>query len=431
MGQYSGFATESGDDPTGWARARQPSVWIAVLWLSLGLLFDCSEEPADESPSPDAAFGVDAPILDGPTDDADRVEVELPAQSRAYQMGLSAFPPAATVEAEAATWAFIRGQGDLVAVVLDGGVPWHELIDGAPLPEPLESELQRIESELAEHQGGLLLAVDLFSPDRSTIAPDVLGRALPRPLVALQSTASPELRAAYTAYCRGLVERFQPDYFAPLLDLNLYWQNRPSDYDQAVDFYKALREELKALRVETQIFPTWDLDALIAAEEEGVEAFLQVRLIDANVDRLGLSLHPASALVSAASLDSAYLRQVESASTRQLVVVSAGYPSVGFEAGSAAFPSSENAQHNFLAFLLEEAEAGNVDVVVWQPVYDIGAYLEGLCPGRLANPEAPCENGARFDRYRRLASGGLLAADGRHKPAAELWTRFHQRGYAP
>jgi hypothetical protein len=402
-----------------------------VLWLSLGLLSGCQDEPTDETPPGDAAFGVDAPMLDGPTDDADRVDVDVPTGGRAYRMGLSALPPAATVEAEAATWAFIRGQGDLVAVVLDGGVPWHELIDGAPLPEPLESELQRIEAELTEHEGGLLLAVDLFSPDRGTIAPDVLGRSLPRPLVALQSTASPELRAAYTAYCRGLVERFQPDYLAPVLDLNLYWQNRPSDYDHAVDFYKALREELKALRVQTQIFPTWDLDALIAAEEEGADAFLQVRLIDANVDRLGLSLHPASALVPATSLDSAYLRQIESASTRELVVVSTGYPSVGFEAGGVAFPSSENAQHNFLAFLLDEAEAGNIDVVVWQPVYDIGAYLEDLCPGRLANPEAPCENGARFDRYRRLASGGLLTADGRRKPAAELWTQFHERGYSP
>jgi hypothetical protein len=418
------------------AGRQAPLAAILALALPLAAAFAilgtaCDEESSEGSAIDDAGGDAsDVPIggiPDGPSDDASPVTIDIPTTPRSYRMGVQAHPSGASDDA----WAYARTHGDIVAVTLDGGIPWAQLIAGDPLPEALEAELAGIEAQLESTGARLYLSVDLFSPTRTGIAPAYGGAPLPE---AIDGASAGERAVvdAYTAYCLELLRRFEPDYFSPVLDLNVYLLNRPSDYAAAVQTYKDVREVLKRERVQTLVFPTWNLEILAGlGPDSDAEQFNEVRLLDANSDRVGLTVSPALQFLEVSALPADHLSRIETLTTRDLVISGASYPSGGFQAGPLIFPSSEASQFNLLAFLLESAEDAKLDFFIWSYPYDLDVHLANLCPGRLQQPNTPCDRAAAFDALLPLRSAGLLAADGTPKTAASLWNDFFARSYVP
>lgn len=413
--------------------ARTRDVVTLMLAWNLAFGIACGED--SPSSSNDVGGAVDSGttdgVVDGPSDDVQQTEVSVPQEPRSYRMALQAFYYERSTEARDRTWQFIDTHADAVAIVLDGGVPWRELLAGEPFPPGLESDLSEWETLLSDRDLDLFLAVDLFAPDRLGIAADVEGRALPAALVGA-SAGQPDVAVAYERYCELLMERFEPDYFSPVLDLNEYLLNRPSDYEAAVQTYKDVREALKFIRFETQIFPTWNLELLAGlGPVSDQEQFSEMRKLEPNSDRLGLTITPPTFLLTMDSLAEDHLTQVEQYTSREVVIVGTGYPSVGFQTGPIILPSSENTQFNYLAEILTTAENGRYDLVVWSYPYDISSHLETLCPGRISSPGEACDEAVRFDRLRPYASAGLATPGVAQKEALGLWDEWVARQYVP
>jgi hypothetical protein len=402
--------------------SRQISLYLTVLVLAA-----CGDDDTGTSETADVT---ETGENTGPVDDEEIVEISIPTTPRGYLMGMQALAYERSIEAEDTTWNYVGGHADVVMVVLDRGVPWAELLDDEPFPSGLESDLAELDARMESTTVDLFLAVDLFAPDRTGIAPDIRGAPLPSGFDGA-SVGDVAVREAYTRYCERLVERYEPAYFAPVLDLNVYLQNRPTDYDAAVAFYKELREDIKRVYALAQVFPTWDLEIMAGlGPVSNDEQFAEIRLLEANVDRLALSVRPATHFIKLDALTRDYIGRAEEYSVRPLVVISA-FPSVGFANGPLIYASSENSQYNYLAFLLQDAEAGAYDLVVWQYPYDTGNVLEDLCPGRLAAAATPCDDDVRFDALRPYETGGLLMVDGTRKVASDLWNDFFTRMYLP
>ncbi len=346
-------------------------------------------------------------------------------------MGVRAFYYDRSVAAQDRTWAFIDEHADVVAIVLDSGVPWQELIDGSDFPPGFESELVEWEERIEGHDLDVYLAVDVFAPDRLALAADSEGRQVPGS-IAGASAGDSTVSRALVAYSERLVERFEPAFFSPMIDINVYLLNRPSDYEAAVLTYKEAREAAKVVHFETQVFPTWNLELLAGLGPNSEEdQYAQMRMLDANSDRLGLSITPATFLMTPESLADDHIRQVEQWTSREIVITNTGYPSVGFQAGPIILPSSENTQHNFLADVLSVAEDGRYDLVVWSYPYDFPAALESLCPGRLESPDELCSQSDEFDALRPYVSAGLATAGVGAKTALGLWDDWYARQYLP
>ena len=365
---------------------------------------------------------------DGGLDDVgDRVDVVIPSESRAYRMGFQAFPYDTTEQASDSAWEVVYEHTDLVSVVLEGGIPWHELLEQTDLPASLDDQLSELEQRLSETDAPLYLAVDLLNSARTEIVGDVEGRPLPDGF-SVTSANSHELREAYTRYCIALFDRFEPDYFSPVLEINRYWLNRPADWSPLTELYRDLRETLKAHRVETQVFPTWNLEILTGlGAAEGRDQYHEVRMFDPNIDRLALLIDPATELVDAATLTDDYIRQAQKYSTRDVVVVGVGYPSDAFQVGDTQLESSQGTQYNLLAMVLLRADTDDFEFVVWRFPIDISPYLESLCPNRLNDPGKWCDDADTFDAIRVHASGGLLTTTQYRRDAADLWDDFFAR----
>ena len=54
---------------------------------------------------------------------------------RAFRMGFTTWPYAATIEAVQGTYAFIGANADLITEHLEEGVPWAEMLRDEPLPQ--------------------------------------------------------------------------------------------------------------------------------------------------------------------------------------------------------------------------------------------------------------------------------------------------------
>lgn len=400
--------------------------------LVLASLAACGDSSGSSSEG-DASSETSEPTvpIEGPEDDAQAVEVEVPQTPRSYQMGIRAFYYDRSIAAQDRTWTFIDDHADAVAIVLDSGIPWQELIDGDDFPAGFESELVEWEERLLGRDLDVYIAVDAFAPDRLGLAPDSEGRQVPQ-AVAGASAGDPTVAQALVAYSERLVQRFEPAFFSPMIDINVYLLNRPSDYESAVLTYKEAREAAKRVRFETQVFPTWNLELLAGLGPNSEDdQYAQMRMLDANSDRLGLSITPATFLMTPESLADDHIRQVEQWTSREIVIANTGYPSVGFQAGPIILPSSENTQHNFLANVLSVAEDGRYDLVVWSYPYDFPAVLESLCPGRIENSNEACSRSDEFDALRPYVSAGLATAGVAAKKALSLWDDWYARQYLP
>ena len=365
-----------------------------------------------------------------PTDDTVPVSIDIPQSPRSYRLGFQSFPYESTLAAEVETWGYISDHADMVMVTMNDGVPWEEMINGDPLPASISDRLDEIELYLNAFNGKSYLAIDMFSPSRTGLAPDSEGRTVPD-VVEGASAAEPTVKEAYIRYSELLVERLEPDYFSPMVRLDEYFYLRPSDYEAATETYSDLREEIKDLRVETQVFPTWNLEVLAALTPNSAGVmFNDMRTLDAHSDLVGVVVNPASYLLDAEIMETDVLSQIEEYTVRDVLVI-ASYPSAGYEAPPIIFPSSEASQYNFLASLLTTAENGNYMGIIWQFPYDIDLYLEALCPGRLLDPRTPCfDNEAEFDLLRPNGSAGLLSPDGNRKTVSDLWNEFYARSYS-
>jgi len=138
-------------------------------------------------------------------------------------MGFTAFPYDISQQALDDTYDFVADNADLVTFHLDNRVPWPEALAGNDQYHP--NVIGEIDDMIANIPPGHRLYVST-TPQNTSRAGELAdywsvtdGLALP-PGWESRTLDEPEVVAAFTNWCRYLIQRFEPDYFAYGLESN-------------------------------------------------------------------------------------------------------------------------------------------------------------------------------------------------------------------
>ena len=406
---------------------------LALLSALSFLVSACSSdgEPNDTDAGNDVESS-DA-LEAGPSDDASRVDVESPSPSapRAFRMGLAVPIDGLDQDFGQRAWQYAVGHSDVLAIRLDSGLPWAEILeDGAALPAEYEAFLADLADRVAGTGKDLFLVVDPFDQNRTGLSRDALGRDS---VTSGLTFADARLRAGYMEFCEGLAQRFQPKYFVPFPDINVYGANRTSEFDELRTHYEELRQTVKFASGQTLVFATWDFEQLRQAIRSGNETQLAwIGELDEALDLFAVDYRPALTGDTAADLTPAPFveldrRELASVTTRKLVLVDTGYPAAGVVQNGEVFASSENSQFNYLAFALGLGDALDIEMLVWSAAVDPDRWLLTPC-----GEEAEECDVEFFDaRYGELRRHGIVDSDGGVRAATSLWEQYAERTWVP
>lgn len=299
------------------------------------------------------------------------------AADRPFALGFTPWPYDFTDAAEAETYDALAAHGDLVLFHLDNGVPWAEALAGAPFPDHVQDRLDRMRAE-ADRFDVVFVTATAQAQDRASLAlywggdenqplPDAwAGRAFDHP----------DVVAAYTAYCRRLIEHFDPDYFAYGIEVNgaltLGHPAYPAFRRLAARVYGALKADYPDLPVlltlQTGSFEaTWD-------EQQAVN-----RDLVAFSDLVGMSTYPywVPGRYEPEAADLSYLPPDWFAQMRAIApdkpfaITETGYVAENFRVpGVISMQGRELWQAEYADRLLWSAHALGAEFVVWFVVRD-------------------------------------------------------------
>jgi len=129
------------------------------------------------------------------------------------QFGITSFPYDTTLEAIENVRRIVTDNSTLAAIHLDNGIPWREILDGAPLPPSIRGDwAERVAA--IPHGRPVHVGLAPLDTDRKSLAPALgeKGRIpLPDELTATDLD-DPKVISAYSRYVRLAIATFHPTY---------------------------------------------------------------------------------------------------------------------------------------------------------------------------------------------------------------------------
>jgi hypothetical protein len=308
--------------------------------------------------------------------------------------GFTPFPSAPTNSAVGTVFEFVAAEGDLIAHHFDGAIPWSHLLEGAPLPAELASELEgRASFDAANPELVVYVATALTNLERTGVPDASTGDTVPD---YADSFSSPEVGEALMGWVDLLVDTFDPTYLNVGVELDMYAANRPDDWDNLFGLYQDIYGHVKETHPDTVVFASFQ------AELGDPDVFDDVTRFS---DAVGISTYPY--LAADGIPDAEYLDRFASAGLPMLIAET-GYPAGEVTSPRGTVDSDAQTQAAYVAWLGERAAEQDLGFVVWFLPFDIEAFL--------SEPGTPASAAA----FARL---GLANADGKARPSLEQWRR--------
>jgi hypothetical protein len=209
-------------------------------------------------------------------------------QPRSYVMGFSSQPFGPGDEAYRATFRFIGDMGDVV--LIQRAPPWPDFLPGATISERTQA-LTALEREQARLNNlKLFLAIDATDPaDRGQL------NSLPDELRGHDFSDS-RVRSAFIAYAQYLALNYKPAYLALGVEMDLYYGRRgDGPFRNFQSVYFEAYDAVKRASPQTQVFPTFQYEAMIGALRSGERAQVTWSLVnrfEPKIDMLAVSSYP-------------------------------------------------------------------------------------------------------------------------------------------
>jgi hypothetical protein len=181
-------------------------------------------------------------------------------KQRSFHLGFTPFAYDLTLAAVGTTYSLTGGNSDIVAHHLDGGVPWPEALAGDPYHHNVEADLDlRLGHLLPSQKVYLALTPISFVRDGMALYwEETVNMPLPPPWDA-RGLDHPDVVAAYTSHCLYMIDRFQPDYVAYGIEVDLLARSDLVAYQQFVVLAAAVYPALKAAHPDLLIFLTFTI----------------------------------------------------------------------------------------------------------------------------------------------------------------------------
>jgi hypothetical protein len=330
------------------------------------------------------------------------IQPPLPVETRSFHMALTPFSGDLTANADEFSKDYVVSHGDMLAFHFDNlpiGLPWEALAAGNVTTE-LEDYFQPFVALAASVPVGtrLYVAISPLDQGRVTIAPGSGGASFPASLGAAEFD-NPNVEAGYLRFCQFIVETFDPDYLAILVEGNIYQLQGDAQFQNLNDLYNTVYDVLKADKPELQILSTFQVEFMHGLDQFNLLAGFADRL-----DLIGLSMYPSlGGGFEPAEIPANWVSRFADEVSSPIIVSETGYgsePFVNVPLNIDA-PGSESLQQAYLNWLFEEAMEQNVRLVVWFFPTDLSGTLAVLAP--------------------EFSTLGLTRADLTSKPAEAVW----------
>lgn len=210
-------------------------------------------------------------------------------RGRAFRMGTSRWPPAATLDAVAMVDTFLRDHCDMASPMILGGVPWLEALKGDAFSTALMDELQWI----APLGHPVCLSLGALDTMRQNLGPSYDNQPLPPEFAGLELD-DPLVIEAYGNFCVRAAQIMLPDWLMIGIEVNLLLQAVPERWPAYVALHNAtvarLRRDLPMQKIGFSIAALHYLGL-----SDNADTVVQAREMQAmarSVDLVGWSVYP-------------------------------------------------------------------------------------------------------------------------------------------
>jgi hypothetical protein len=355
----------------------------------------------------------DAPI---PVPDA-QLQARGPA-SRPFLMGFTLWPADLSVEGLRTAQAFAYAHGDIVALMLIGGVPWLEALEGKPFSSDLQENL-RYRPPAGKK---LFVSISPLDKNRRGLAPywgEKDNLALPKPFDK-EPLNSARVKKAFLNFVLQVIETMHPDYLAIGVESNVLLSRNPAKWTEFKQLQRDTYTALKKLHPALPVFFTTDLlhykrltrDASGAQENEVAELMR-------HSDLFAMSIYPHMSRDGLQRVLADFL-DFAKRFNKPIAVSESGMTSrdVALKTYRVTLGGSEAEQARFTRFLLAIAARNDYEFVINFATTDSEKLVARL--------RSPMDDLARI-----WAFTGMQTSDKKPKPALKVWEAYRRAAYTP
>lgn len=180
-------------------------------------------------------------------------------ETRSFYMGFTAFPFDATDAAQKETYQNVVADSDIFLNHLDHGIPWDEAFNELPFPLEVQGAIDATKTGL-KPETKILLTATPTNQTRESLANYWNNNGSHQPLPAFWQNKTfddPDVIAAYTKYCKRIIDEVQPDYFAYGIEVTAAFTKEDAQYAQFLKLIEAVYAILKTDYPNLPIFLTF------------------------------------------------------------------------------------------------------------------------------------------------------------------------------
>jgi hypothetical protein len=332
-------------------------------------------------------------------------------------MGFELWPADLSDEGLRVAQDFAYAHGDIVSVVLIGGVPWAEALDGKPFSKNVQDSL----SYRPPSGKKVFLSISPLDRDRRHLAPywgDKENLPLPKPWDK-EPLNSPRVKKAYLNFLLRAVQAMRPDYLAIGVESNVLLTREPNKWRQFKELYRESYRALKKSHPTLPIFFTTEVlhYKKLTKEAKGTDQEREVTELMKQSDLFAMSVYPHMSADVPRPVPANFL-DFATRFKRPVVVAESGMSAQDVELRSYAtrLRGSEGDQYQFTELMLKTAARDYYDFVINFASTDFERLVARLQP--------PLDDLARIWAYT-----GMQTSDKRPKSASAVWDGFLRAKY--
>ena len=307
--------------------------------------------------------------------------------------------------------------GDILAVMLNGGIPWPEALEGKTFPQDVQDAL----ADRPSSETKLFLSISPLDRDRKGLAPywgEKDNQPLPKPWDK-EPLNSPRVKKAFLSFVLHCVKVMRPDYLAISVESNVLLSRDSSKWRQLKELHRDTYSAVKKMHPKLPVFFTTEVlhykrlarDAKQSEQEKEVAELMRYS------DLFAMSLYPYMSLETPRPLLENFF-DFARRFKKPIAVSESGMTSrdVPLKSYGISLLGSEAEQKNFTELLLKTAARDKYEFVINFASTDSDRLVARLRP--------PLDDLARI-----WAFTGMQTSTEKPKPALAVWDGFLKAKY--
>lgn len=328
-------------------------------------------------------------------------------ETRCFRMGFTPWPSELSIQGIETADKFLKAHGDLVSIMLIGGIPWQEALDDKPFSEDVNRQLS-----FKPHKGAkVFLSISPLAMDRKSLAP-YWGEKDNLPLPADwkdQPFDSPKVISALTKFTLRSVAALKPHYLAIGVEINALLSLNRAAWPAYKRMHRSIYQSVKQAHPTLPVFFTTEVNHFLGRSTEAKGSGQEAEVADLmrHSDLFAMSYYPHMTWDTAYPIKSGFF-SFASRFQKQVAMSETGMLSKPVTVMGLELKGGEELQRQYYEVLLSSAQKGRWAFVTTFCTTDYEKLLPAIPP--------ETRDVANIWTYT-----GLQSSDRSLKPAGRVW----------